>query len=208
MTGQLIRPTLRACAARAAQIIPGLEGSHSRTDQLAAYLAIVELELSASDVRRALEWTRDEVDAACLEIEELRETLALDEAIATAGVALRSTFRRAPARPSRTSPCVADLNAQRTARAARRALELLLAAAGGIVGHAAFGSVCSARTAICAARKEVGRSAIRTVRGRGFCITKAGIRAAQAMDLGRFGERADSRKDTRLPNQISQKAAA
>jgi hypothetical protein len=205
MTGPLIRPTLRACAARATQIITVVEGRRSRTDQLTAYLAIVELELSASDVRHALKWTRGEVDAACLEIEDLRENQALDEVIASAGVALRSTLRQAPARPSRNSPCVADLNAQRTARAARRALELLLAAGGEIVGHAAFGTVCSARTAICAARKEVGRSAIRTVRGRGFRITEAGIRAARAMDLTRFGE---SRKDNRLPNQQSQRAAA
>jgi hypothetical protein len=200
-----IRPTLRACAARASEILPHAEGRVNRRDQLAAYLAIVELELSASDVRRALEWTRDQVDASCLEIEDLRETQALDEAIASAGVALRSTLRRAPARPSRTSPCVADLNAQRTARAARRALELLLAAGGEIVGHSAFGTVCSARTAICAARKEVGRGAIHTVRGRGFRITEGGIRAARAMDLTRGGE---SQKDNRLPNQQSQRAAA
>jgi hypothetical protein len=141
----------------------------------------VELELPAPRVRRWLGWTRGEVDAACLDVEELREDAEIDEAIALAGVELRARHPRVD-RATRQSPDVAKLNARRAARAARRALELLVQAGGQIVAHEAFGTVQTARTAICAARKEIGAAAIRTVRGRGFRMTEAGLQAARQLD--------------------------
>ena len=208
MTYPLDRTALRACAARAAEIFPRVARHIARPGQLTAYLAIVELELPAGGVRRWLDWSRADVDAACLDVEDLREDPALDEAIAAAGAALRAGFNGSVQAAKRSAPAVADLNAQRAARAARRALQLLLQAGGEVVGHQAFGSVQTARTAICAARKTVGPGAIRTVRGRGFRITEAGIRAAQAMRLGQFGEYRDSPDPGGLPIQMSQKAAA
>lgn len=208
MTQPLDRTTLRACAARAAEIFPRVTGRLARPGQLTAYLAIVELELPVGGVRRWLDWTRADVDAACLDVEDLREDAALDEAIAAAGAKLRAgPVGSAPA-PTRVAPAVADLNAQREARAARRALQLLLEAGGEVVSHQAFGTVQTARTAICAARKTVGPGGIRTIRGRGFRITEAGIRAAQTMRLGQFGECRDSPDPGGLPIQMSQKAAA
>lgn len=208
MTQPLDRTTLRACAAHAAVIFPRVAGRLARPGQLTTYLAIVELELPVGGVRRWLDWSRADVDAACLDVEDLREDPAVDEAIAAAGAALRAEVRSSVKTSSREAPAVADLNAQRAARAARRALQLLLEAGGGVVSHQAFGTVQTARTAICAARKAVGPGGIRTIRGRGFRITEAGIRAAQKLRLGQFGECRDSPNPGGLPIQMSQKAAA
>jgi hypothetical protein len=202
MTQALDRALLRSCAAAAEAIYPRTAGDLASAGALTAYLAVVELELPASGVRRWLDWNRSDVDAACLEVEDLREDAGLDEAIAGAGAALRRQLAAGPMQE------VADLNAQRNARAVRRVLELLVQARGEVVGHHEFGSVETARTAICAARKEIGSDGIRTIRGRGFKITEAGLRAARALQLGQFGEYPGSRDASRLPNQVSQKAAA
>jgi hypothetical protein len=180
MSAPADRNLLRACATHAGEIFPRVRDELADARRLAAYLAVVELELPAPGVRRWLGWTRRDVDAACLDVEELREDAAIDEAIACAGIELRARHPRVE-RATRPRPDVADLNARRTARAARRALELLVEAGGQIVAHEAFGTVQTARTAICAARKEIGHAAIRTVRGRGFRMTEAGLRAARQL---------------------------
>jgi hypothetical protein len=185
MSPAIDRDRLRACAACAEEVFPRVGRRLAGARRLAAYLAVVELELPAPGVRRWLGWTRSDLEAACLDVEELREDTAIDEAVALAGVELRARHPRAE-RAVRQPPDVADLNARRDARAARRALELLVQAGGQIVAHAAFGTVQTARTAICAARKEIGPAAIRTVRGRGFRITEAGLQAVRL--LGRLDE--------------------
>jgi hypothetical protein len=207
MTTDLVRTTLSACAARAAAIFPAARHRLAPTRKLAAYLAVVELELPAPKVRRALAWRRGELDAACLDIEELRENPDLDEAIASAGRALRASLLPVAPPIVRRTVSVEMVNAQRTARAARRALELLVAAGGEVVGHEAFGTAGSARTAICAARKKIGPGAIRTIRGRGFQITEAGLQALR-INLGRFGEAAESPEPRWLPSPPSERAAA
>jgi hypothetical protein len=180
MSPAIDRAHLRACATCAEEIFPRMRRRLAGARSLAAYLAVVELELPAPGVRRWLGWTRSDLEAACLDVEELREDAAIDEAVARAGVELRA--RHPPVeRAVRQPPDVADLNARRDARAARRALELLVQAGGQIVAHAAFGTVQTARTAICAARKEIGPTAIRTVRGRGFRMTEAGLQAARLL---------------------------
>jgi hypothetical protein len=191
VTAELVRATLRACGARAEEILPVTGGRLALARKLAAYLAIVELELPFSQVRRALAWRTCELDAACLDVEDLREDPDLDEAIAAAGRALRAGLGPRSAPAVRPAVPVEVLNAQRSARAARRALEILVAARGEVVGHEAFGSACSARTAICAARKKIGPAAIRTIRGRGFQITEAGLRALCAK-YGGYGEGLDA----------------
>jgi hypothetical protein len=207
MTAPLDRAQLQACAALAGEIVRGA-GLEGRSRPLKTYLAVVELELPASGVRRWLGWTRTQVDAACLEIEDLREDPALDELIATAGAALRERSAARGVTHRSEASAVRDLKAQRAARAARRALHLLVEARGRVVGHQAFGSAETARKAICAARKQIGADAIRTVRGRGFRITEAGLRALRALPLGPFGGCHDSSEASRLPNEMSQKAAA
>jgi hypothetical protein len=201
MTADVVRSVLEACRRRAAEILPASRGL------LVAYLAVVELELPAAQVRRALSWRRGDLDAALLDVEELREDPGLDEAIAAAAANLRTSLALKPAPVAPTPVPVEVLNAQRTARNARRALELLLAAGGGIVGHEAFGTPCSARTAICAARKKIGPGAIRTIRGQGFQITEAGLRALRAK-LIRFGETPDSPEVRWLPAPLLERAAA
>lgn len=192
MTADVVRSVLRACRDRAAEILPASRGA------LAVYLAVVELELPAAQVRRAQSWRRVDLDAALLDVEDLREDPDLDEAIATAAAHLRASLPLRPATVAAAPVPVEVLNAQRTARNARRALELLLAAGGGIVGHEAFGTPCSARTAICAARKKIGPGAIRTIRGQGFQITEAGLKALRAK-LSRGGETPDSPEVRWLP---------
>jgi hypothetical protein len=185
MSPAIDRQLLRACAACAEEIFPPVGRRLAGARRLAAYLAVVELELPAPCVRRWLGWTRSDLEAACLDVEELREDTRIDEAVALAGVELRARHPRIE-RATRPPPDAADLNARRDARAARRALALLVQAGGQIVAHAAFGTVQTARTAICAARKEIGPAAIRTVRGRGFRLTEAGLQAAR--QLGRLNE--------------------
>jgi hypothetical protein len=207
MTQMIDRALLGACAAQADEIVRRAGRQLRCPGPIKAYLAVVELELPASGVRRWLGWRRSEVDAACLDVEDLREHPALDEAIAAAGAALRERVA-ARAVIGREPAPVADLNAQRTARAARRALRLLVEADGRVVGHEVFGSAETARKAIWAARKQIGPDAIRTIRGRGFRITEAGLRAACALRLGRFGGCPDSGEAISLPNEASEKAAA
>lgn len=190
MTEDFVRATLRSCSRQAAEILPPSGDRHDPSRVLAVYLAIVELELPASKVRRALGWRRHDVDAACLDIEDLREDPVLDEAIAAAAEELRTHVPARPAPPAPAPVSVELLNAQRTARAARRALELLVAADGGLVRHEAFGTACSARVAICAARRKIGGDAIRTIRGQGFQITEAGLAILKAQ-LARFGDAPD-----------------
>jgi hypothetical protein len=206
MSQALNRDLLQACSAWADVIACQVVQHSARRRALKAYLAAVELELPASGVRRWLAWTRSELDAACLEIEDLRENAGIDEVISDAGAALRGLAPPSHGTPP-TAP-IADLNAQREARAARRAVELLVQAGGQIVEYAAFGTAETARKAVCAARKEIGRDGIRTVRGRGFWITQAGLRAACAQRLSSFGEYPDARGVSRLPDHGSRKAAA
>jgi hypothetical protein len=208
MTQTLDRALLQACAAQADEIVRGTGGALRHTAPIKVYLAVVELELPASGVRRWLGWRRSDVDAACLEVEDQRERPALDEAIAAAGAALRERVVAAAVTIGREQAPLADLNAQRAARAARRALRLLIEAGGRVVGHEAFGSAETARKAIWAARKAIGPDAIRTVRGRGFRMTEAGLRAARALRLGPFGECRNSSETSRPSNETSQKAAA
>lgn len=207
MTADLVRTALRTCAARAAEILPAARGRHAPSRKLAAYLATVELELPASQVRRVLAWRRSELDAACLDVEDLREDPDLDEAIAAAGADLRIALEPQARAVAVSTVAVEVLNAQRSARAARRALELLVAAEGGIVPHRAFGAACSARIAICAARKQIGSGAIRTIRGQGFQITEAGLKALRAK-LSRIGEAADSGDVRWLRSPVLERLAA
>lgn len=191
MTADPVRAALRACALRAADILPASRYILGPSRKLAAYLAVVELELPAPRVRRVFGWRRADLDAACLDIEDLREDPHLDETITAAAMDLRAALAPRPEPVAAPPVSVEVLNAQRTARAARRALELLVAAGGDIVPHRAFGAACSARVAICAARKTIGGDAIRTIRGQGFQITEAGLMVLRAK-LSRFGEAADS----------------
>lgn len=207
MTPHLVRATLRACTQRAADILPRGCGQLAPARRLAAYLAVVELELPAAQVRRSLGWRRAELEAACLDIEDLREDPHLDEAIAAAAIDLHAAL--APRSPpvARAPASVEVLNAQRSARAARRALELLVAAGGEIVPHEAFGAACSARIAICAARKAIGADAIRTIRGQGFQITEAGLRTLR-VKLRRFGDKPDSVDVQWLRSAVLERIAA
>lgn len=182
MTTEFVKAAVRACAQRAADVLPARLCHLASLRKLTAYLAIVELELPAPKVRRALGWRRADLDEACLDIEDLREDPHLDDAIAAAAMDLRAEMEPRPAvvAPAPAPVSVEVLNAKRTARAARRALELLIAADGAIVRHEAFGSPCWARIAICAARKTIGSGAIRTIRGEGFQITASGLKSLRA----------------------------
>jgi hypothetical protein len=191
MTADIVRAAVRACFERSRDLLPAARGRLACARTLAAYLAVVELELPAPQVRRALGWRRADLDAACLDVEELREDPHLDDIIAAAAADLRVGYAPRPPAVARARASVEALNAQRSARAARRALELLIAAGGDVVRHEAFGSAGSARIAICAARKTIGGGAIRTVRGEGFQITEAGLKSLRAK-LSQFGEAPDS----------------
>ena len=191
MTADLVRAALHACRQRAADLPLVPRAAATPLRKLAAYLAVVELELPAPQVRRALGWRRAELDAACLDIEDLREDPHLDEAVSEAASELRTRFAPRPTPLAAGPVSIQLLNTQRSARAARRALELLVAAGGKTVPHEVFGGASTARVAICAARKTLGGGAIRTIRGQGFQITETGLKALRSQ-LSPFGETPDS----------------
>ena len=207
MTADPVRAALRACALRAADVLPTCRSRLAPSRKLAAYLAVVELELPAPRVRRVLRWRRADLDAACLDIEELREDPQLDEAIEAVATDLRIEFAPHPTAAAPAPLGVKALNAQRSARAARRALSLLVAAGGEIVPYQAFGAACSARVAICAARKALGGGGIRTIRGRGFRITEAGLATLRAQ-LARSDDTPDAVDQRCLQSAGSEQIAA
>lgn len=207
MTADLVSAALRACTRRSTEVLTSSRAPMAPTRKLAAYLAVVELELPASRVRRALGWRRTDLDTACLEVEDLREDPQVDEAIEAAATDLRAEFAPHPT-PAAPAPLgVEALNAQRSARAARRALSLLVAAGGEIVPYQAFGAACSARVAICAARKALGGGGIRTIRGRGFRITEAGLAILRAQ-LSRSDDTPDAVDLRCLQSAASEQIAA